>query len=582
MQYSELIPFFKDRLTELFHKDSLDSYRVRHHNTLSILKELRALIEGWQNKNIKRPETVQYCIDEVINIINQDNVFNFSICSKNRFIEILKQFSNELKDVNSKKDKQPSLRSTHLIYLLNKYISQNNTSYIISLWDSIESVLFNSGSFDEKDFMPTLGDLDILIASLAREILNRGYSKREAFMCTQSYAQKDNSLEEFRAFRQKLQGLSLKNFRVILRLYIVGATNPVFSDFHSEIQPDILNDYGRKTSIYLKFIAPATNRRFYIVDSIVADAQSAIMAAKLKLFGELDTIHIGISKMNVAIDAQAIVIEKHSDKDDFISLKPTQFTLDGTFPQDISISNKYRTLLRNIKINQSIDESVKIRIDGALRHLRIANVDSEIEQRFINYWIALEFIFSSPLIEENTYFRLKTNLTNILSVCYVERNLEYLESILRTKGELTDTESINKHNIDSLIDSQISILMKFRLKKFKSRLFTQSDKRKQYLQNHRNNLEAHLSRIYHLRNVLIHEAGINQDIEGLTSNLKYYLIFLLNQMIMYFSSLPSKSSESKVTIDEFFYEYQMMMDNIAEDWDLEKMRNVPFQKDLII
>ena len=53
-------------------------------------------------------------------------------------------------------------------------------------------------------------------------------------------------------------------------------------------------------------------------------------------------------------------------------------------------------------------------------------------------------------------------------------------------------------------------------------------------------------------------------------------------MIMYFSSLPSKSSESKVTIDEFFYEYQMMMDNIAEDWDLEKMRNVPFQKDLII
>lgn len=583
MQYSELIPYFKDRLTELFHKDSLDSYRVRHHNTLSILKELRALVEEWQNKNIKRPETVQYCIEEVVGIISQDDVFDFSICSKTRFIEILKQFSNELKDVNSKKDKQPSLRSTHLIYLLNKYISQNNANYIVSLWNSIESILFNSGSFDEKDFMLKVGNLDILIVSLSREILNRGYSKWEAFMCTQRYASKDNSYEEFCAFRQKLQGSSLKNFRVILRLYIVGATNPVFSDFHSEIQPDILNDYGRKTPIYLKFISPATNRRFYIVDSIVADAQSAIMEAKLKLFGELDAIHIGINKMRVAIDTQAIVIEKHTDKDDSISLRPTQFMLDGKFPQDVSISNKYCTLLRNIKINQAIDESVKIRIDGALRHLRIANADSEIEQRFINYWIALEFIFSSPLIEENTYYRLKTNLTNILSVCYVERNLEYLETILRTKGELSNEESINEHNIDSLINRQTSILMKFRLKKFKSRLFTHSDKRKEYIQNHRNNLEAHLSRIYHMRNVLIHEAGINQDIEGLTSNLKYYLIFLLNQMIIYFSSLPSNSRcGSKVSIDEFFYEYQMMMDNIAEDWDLAKMRNVPFQKDLII
>lgn len=582
MQYSELIPFFKDRLTELFHKDSLDSYRVRHHNTLSILKELRSLIEGWQNKNIKRAETVQYCVDEVISIVNQDDVFDFSICSKKRFIEILKQFSNELKEANSKKDKQPSLLSTHLIYLLNKYISENHSSYIISLWNNIESVIFNSGSFEEKEFMPIVSKLDTLITSLSREILNRGYSKREAFMCAQSYASKDNSHEEFCAFRQKLYGSSLKNFRVILRLYIVGATNPVFSDFHSEIQPDILNEYGRKTPIYLKFISPATNRRFYIVDSIVADAQSAIMEAKLKLFGELDAIHIGISKMNVAIDSQAIVIEQNSDKDGFISLKPTQFMLDGTFPQDMSISNKYRTLLRNIKINQAIDESVKIRIDGALRHLRIANADSEIEQRFINYWIALEFIFSSPLIEENTYFRLKTNLTNILSVCYVERNLEYLESILRTKGDLATDECINETNIDSLIDSQTNILMKFRLKKFKSRLFTQSDKRKQYLHNHRNNLEAHLSRIYHLRNVLIHEAGINQNIEDLTSNLKYYLIFLLNQMIMYFSSLTSKRTGSKVSIDEFFYDYQMMMDNIAEDWDLAKMRNIPFQNDLLI
>lgn len=120
MQYAELIPYFKDRFTELFHKDSLDSYRVRYHNTLSIFKELKGLIEGWQNKNIKRAETLQYCINEVISIINQDLVFDFSICSKSRFIDILEQFSRELNDANTKKDRQTSLKGTHLIYLLNK------------------------------------------------------------------------------------------------------------------------------------------------------------------------------------------------------------------------------------------------------------------------------------------------------------------------------------------------------------------------------------------------------------------------------------------------------------------------------
>lgn len=285
--------------------------------------------------------------------------------------------------------------------------------------------------------------------------------------------------------------------------------------------------------------------------------------------------------MNVSIFQKAIVIEHRPDDEDYVTMYPTQFVLDGIFPQNTAISNKYRVLLKSIKNNLTIDDSVKIRLDGALRHLRIANADSEIEQRFINYWIALEFIFSSPLIEENTYLRLKVNLTNILSACYVARNLQNIETILKTKGILDKDDILDETNIDSVIKKTSGLLIKYRLMKFKARLFGHSDKRKDYLQNHRNNLEAHLSRIYHLRNELIHEAGINQDIEDLTSNLKYYLTFLLNQMIVYFSSLPSTGNRTNIKIDEFFYEYQMIIDNIKEDWSIDKMRKVPYNNELI-
>lgn len=48
MQYSKLEQYFKSRFEELLNKRTPDSYRVRHHNVLSILEELCELIEGWQ------------------------------------------------------------------------------------------------------------------------------------------------------------------------------------------------------------------------------------------------------------------------------------------------------------------------------------------------------------------------------------------------------------------------------------------------------------------------------------------------------------------------------------------------------
>ena len=583
MQYSELIPYFKYRLTELFHKDSLDSYRVRHHNTLYILQELKYLILGWQNKNIKRAETVQYTINEVKALIKEDSVFDFSICSKERFKDILNQFYNELNEANSKKERQSSFKGTQLIYLLNKFISANKNSYLSSLWSKIEDIIFRPGDFNDSEFVPIVESLDKLIVSLSREILNRGYSKREAFMRTQRYSEQDDSHEAFVQFKQKLLGTSLKDYRVILRLFINGATDPTFADFHREISSDELNEYAKGNPQFLKFISPLPNRRFFIVDTKKYDTASATKDAKNKLLGELDMLHLGMSKMDVSIGSQAIVIEKHNDKDDFVTFQSTLFIFDGALPQEVAISNRYRSQLLTIKRNPAIDESVKVRIDGALRHLRIAHTDSEIEQRFINYWIALEFIFSSPLIEENTYARLKLNLTNILLACYVERNCQHLENILKRRGNLNREESINSTNIDRLIGEQTNILMKYRLTQYKSNLLTETERRKKYLQRHRDNLEGHLSRIYHLRNELIHEAGINQNIEDLTSNLMYYLIFLLNQMIGFFSSIsPDQDSLRKVTIDEFFYEYQLILDNIYSDCTLERMRNVPYQKDLFL
>ena len=62
---SEPIAFFKQRMVELYDRNTLDSYSVRTCNTMSIFCEMREIINGWIIGNVRRGETVGLCIDEV-------------------------------------------------------------------------------------------------------------------------------------------------------------------------------------------------------------------------------------------------------------------------------------------------------------------------------------------------------------------------------------------------------------------------------------------------------------------------------------------------------------------------------------
>ena len=53
-------------------------------------------------------------------------------------------------------------------------------------------------------------------------------------------------------------------------------------------------------------------------------------------------------------------------------------------------------------------------------------------------------------------------------------------------------------------------------------------------------------------------------------------------MIVYFSDLPTTKKRRNIKIDEFFYEYQMIIDNIAEDWSLDKMKQVQYNDELLV
>lgn len=90
-----------------------------------------------------------------------------------------------------------------------------------------------------------------------------------------------------------------------------------------------------------------------------------------------------------------------------------------------------------------------------------------------------------------------------------------------------------------------------------------------------------LPEIYRLRNELIHEAAIKQDIENVTSNLRYYLVFLLNQIIVYFANVKEEKEGQEVSLENFFYEYEIWKKRIKQSWDFNVIMSVPVEMDLL-
>lgn len=322
---------------------------------------------------------------------------------------------------------------------------------------------------------------------------------------------------------------------------------------------------------------------FYFIDKIKAkDKYAALKQSRERIMTMIDNLHMGYNINTIKMPENTLVLEKQGNNY-WATMEPTNYFMDGILKNDYLVSIALSEKINNIYAANNIDNGVKERLKSAIRHLNYGDQDTELEQRFINYWIALEFIFSSPQTDDNTFTRLKTNLINVLSSSYIKRNMDYLKAKLISEGWIDSQYNLWETDIslDAVAENpSISLLWMYKLKKMKSRLLGHTDKRKAYYTNHVNNLERHITRIYNLRNVLVHEAGINQDIENITSNLRYYLVFILDQMVSFFSDPNLKKQDKVFSIEDFFNTYLNYRKMIEVDYDLNIIKTIPIAKNL--
>lgn len=554
--------YFKERLLELLDYETIDSYRVRSHNSYTLLVELKDLILGWMQKNIKLFDTVAMCIEEVLDAVKKDTCLDFSFYDKECFIQDLEDYH---------KNGEKSSESRKLLMILNKCIDFNKDKYISKLFDCIEEKIFGNEEIDEKNFSPEIGSLDYNISALCCALLNAGYSKRYLYTTFQKLFKESDFEKTYQKLKKEYRCPNVQTFNVVLKLssipqHVLDANIPEL-----EMSFSYNGNSNKMVDDYLRL--KTHDRLFVVKDCEAMDAQSATKKAMNKLNTFLDYVQLVVNKLKIDIPKKALVVSG-----DYAHLRSTGYMFDGVYSDNISLATEFKKHLEEIRKNSSIEQGVKDRIYSALRHLRVGNCSTELEQRFINYWIALEFLFSSPESSTTTFNRIKENLPMILTSCYVKRNLYALNQCLIEKNLISSGDCYwEKSDLDQFINSVDSIVLKYKLKCMKSNLHNK-EKTKEYIKAHERNLKWHIARIYRVRNELIHEAALTQEIEGITSNLRYYLVFVLNQMIVFFANAGNNMT---ISIDDFYNEYFMIKSKISKSYGLETLIAVPLELDLL-
>lgn len=577
MKKEDFQEFFKLRMTEILHKDTLDSYRVKANNVMSLLIEFRGVLENWTLGNIKNYQTVSYCLEECTDLIKKDTCLDFSFYDKDLFIE---EFS--IYDKEQRADKNILVSATmKLKTYVEMCISINKTIYLKRLLEEIRKQLFFEGTIDDTNFSPTLREFDAYVSSFACELLRKGFSKKYLYSFFKYFKQNKYRIPFSEAFDKMCSTLVFgekKRYTVVFKLNFPHdvSTDTTITDFPN-LKASI--DESMKNSIIkeIGYKEEGDRIRFYIME---IDALDSAMAARL-CHDELSTIfdfNLNTFK-SVEVPSTALTFCPRDGIDGYNVKLEKVFILDRG---DMGMSEDEHSLyekLKSIEQNPIISQDVKDRIIAAIRHLRIGDCQSEIEQQFINYWIALEFIFASSLSKESTFDRIKKFFIEISQACYIKRNILYLNIwLIKTHRIQEDEYYWEKNDVNEFINSIDNILLKYRLLNMKSHL-RNGESIKKYLAQHRKNIEQHITIIYRLRNELIHEAAIKQDIANVTSNLRSYLVFVLNQLIFYFNSsnYDMKSREMM----QFFLTYESALKINSKYSDINKIIKTPLENNPI-
>jgi hypothetical protein len=577
---NQIEKFFLEKTLELLNKKTLDTNRLKLNNPYTTIIELTNVCNDLNKGKLKNVDYAKSIAEETVKMLKNKHYLDSKTISIKYFETLISK-------------KQIGKNDFDLIIKAGNLLIYENKNYLTNLFDHTFDFINTRRAVTNLDF-EEMREFSRIIEYLFVELNHQNFSKfylnkfitsifcgldnltfDQRFEIVKSLKDRQNEQFEvifgfdttkFDVSRVKIFSKDLKLFNKSEKNRILSITKNSAKEFIEENDSNLLISINVKTKDYYQ----------------------ALNLARTKLLKVLDLLYLGYSDKNILlIDKCFIIGSKLPEKS---SSFPTLYHIDGHYNSNKKL---YELFLNKVsKLNSSkINKETINKINSAIRYLRMGGESGEIINKYINYWIGLEYLFSSYDADSHTVGRLRSFFKRCHSIIYLKRNLtEFHKDIVRLKesnyitsfdSNLEYLKTVESYN--EIIKNSSSPLLKFRAEYYKN-LLEDDSKVKGAIQNHSNNLDWNLNRIYRIRNEIVHNAAMKEDIAVLTSHLRYYLTFIINGLIDFLSNHPlDLNSDDLINIDDYFMLQELRLSSLENtNTKLTELMNVENPIELVI
>lgn len=553
---------FLEKSSECLYSNTIDSYRLRLHNPKTLIEELVIVINDSIHGVLTNNDYVNSTSKELKRILSTENHhLTFYGISEKHFIELLDK-------ANPAKYK--------ILQQACKIILKNNIDYQEKILTQISLLLNSYNSYIdrksgnvkadlEKDYHDAIKTLLYLVDFLCVELVNNNFSKQHLYRLIQSlfihYNKNDTNFDKQYNLFKKLINKEDENYHII---FTIEDSSFNFSDFakinDSYFQVDaIFRNKNKSTISDIGNLYLEKNKLNHQIGISIKtkDHYKATQLAIDQISRDLDIYHLALNNKTHIINPQCLVIGEIMPSK--ANTLPINYQIDGFFRSNSYIYNYIVSKIKAIA-ESNIDKDSYQKILSAIRYFRTGTESPELETKFLNYWIGLEFIFNSFANDEKTITRIKNYFTKIHSLIYIKRNLyDFHRSLKRMNLHVLITDYnddlrylLKNSNYQMIIENSKNQLLIHRAKYFQ-KWYQDPGQIVNSIQKHQENLEWNIIRLYRIRNEIVHNAAIKNGIYTHISHLKYYLTFTLNSILDFMSDpTPDLNNDGKITIDDFF------------------------------
>lgn len=550
---------FISKGSELLYKGSLDTYRLKLHNPKTIIEEL---ISVCQSSFLTNSDYSNASAGELVTLLSEENDgLNFAKVNRKYYLELLRS---------------PKKENYHRIIQASKLVLSDNNNYQRFLFDEIEHSLQNfDEALNEEQKHLLYKKILLQLTFLFVELINQGFTKQYLYNLFQViFIYKNESdwtfagrYEDWKSLRDRSKENYTVIFRIIGNEFQIEQLKKIDNQYNS-IGKNERKEFNRIASNRVKvFLEDNKHNKLVSIQVYTYDHFKALEMARERLSRDLDLYHLGLNNQIFAIDIQAAIIgENHPEKS---STAPVNYQIDGYVNKSVIAFDRLLVKIERIKANNIDDDSFD-KIFSAIRYLRTGSESPELETKLLNYWIGLEYIFTSNNSEEKTIDRIRKYYPTCHALVYTKRNLyDFHKSVERDGlGENIadfnyDLQYLTAHkSYNDIINQTNNELLKFRAQYFQKWVENPSNLGTM-LKKHTDNLKWNLTRLYRIRNEIVHNAAIKDGIYVNISHMKYYLIFILNSILDFMANDPTDiDNNGKVTIEDYFIAQDIMLGSL--------------------